>query len=285
MSGVSDTFDVSVPSGKNYDKAEFRLWLPAGLGVARGVLVVVPGSNGDGRDWVERPAWREMAAAYGFGLVCCFLTDHKHPNMAIEEYAKVADGSGQALLDALSALAEKSGHPEIAVAPLALWGISAGGEFNYEFACWRPDRVAAFVVNKGGIYYTALAPEAARAVPGLFFIGGSDSPFRNDIIKGIYAVNRRVGAIWALAEEPFAVHELGRSVDASKVFFDEVLPLRLGEGGALRPLEEKAGLLGDPYTRTVSPYDEAHAKKVPTAWFATEKLSKAWLAVEKKDPL
>jgi pimeloyl-ACP methyl ester carboxylesterase len=33
--------------------------------------------------------------------------------------------------------------------------MSAGGQFNYEFAAWKPDRVAAFVVNKGGIYYTA----------------------------------------------------------------------------------------------------------------------------------
>ncbi len=46
--------------------------------------------------------------------------------------------------------------PEIAQAPLLLWGMSAGGEFNYEFVAWKPERVAAFVVNKGGIYYSAL---------------------------------------------------------------------------------------------------------------------------------
>ena len=33
------------------------------------------------------------------------------------------------------------------------------------------ERVVAFVVNKGGIYYTALTSKAARDVPGMLFIG------------------------------------------------------------------------------------------------------------------
>jgi hypothetical protein len=47
--------------------------------------------------------------------------------------------------------------------------MSAGGQFNYEFVAWRPERVLAFVVNKGGIYYSALLPQAARNVPGILF--------------------------------------------------------------------------------------------------------------------
>ena len=43
----------------------------------------------------------------------------------------------------------RSLHPEVASAPLLLWGMSAGGEFNYEFTVWKPERVAAFIVNKG----------------------------------------------------------------------------------------------------------------------------------------
>ena len=61
--------------------------------------------------------------------------------------------------------------PKLADAPLLLWGMSAGGEFNYEFAAWKPERVVAFVVNKGNVYYTGLASDAARRVPGLLFTG------------------------------------------------------------------------------------------------------------------
>ena len=71
-------------------------------------------------------------------------------------------------------------------------------QFNYEFVAWKPERVAAFVVNKGGIYYTALAPKAAREVPGLLFIGEKDLDSRINMISGLAALNRRGGALWAL---------------------------------------------------------------------------------------
>jgi len=66
---------------------------------------------------------------------------------SIEEYAYVKNGSGQALIDILESFVKTSNHPELEFAPLALWGMSAGGEFNYEFACWKPERIIAFVVK------------------------------------------------------------------------------------------------------------------------------------------
>ena len=38
-----------LPPGNNYDKAEFRFWYPRDAGALRGVIVLNPGSNGDGR--------------------------------------------------------------------------------------------------------------------------------------------------------------------------------------------------------------------------------------------
>src|SRR5438045_9324882 len=92
-------------------------------------------------------------------------------DLFIEHYVNVSQGSGQALVDALAGFAGRAHHTELASAPLLLWGMSAGGEFNYEFVAWKPERVAAFVVNKGGIYYSALLSRAAREVPGLLFVG------------------------------------------------------------------------------------------------------------------
>ena len=107
-------------------------------------------------------------------------------------------------------------------------GCSAGGQFNYELVAWKPERVLAFVVNKGGIYYTALAPRAARSVPGILFTGEKDLWSRNDTIEGLFAVNRRAGALWALAEEPNAAHVVGRLRETAMVLFEDVLDLRLG---------------------------------------------------------
>lgn len=297
------TFDVTIPPGENYDKAEFRLWLPDEPGTLRGVLVAVHGSNADSRPWVKQSSWKEftegrnvnvrasywqdIALRHGLALLGCHITDKRHENMFIEEYAKVEAGSGQALLDALTDLAGQSGHPELADAPLAFWGMSAGGQFNYEFACWRPERTIAFVLNKGGIYYTALAPQAARDVPGILFVGEKDSPFRNGIINGIFSMNRRANALWALTVEPDAVHEVARSLEMSEVYFDEVIPLRLPQEdrGALRPLNLENGYLGDLNTLTYAPYDEEKAKEGPTAWLPTEKTARAWQAVTTGKPL
>jgi hypothetical protein len=39
----------SIPAGKNYEKAIFRLWYPDDLKMINGILVLMPGYNGDGR--------------------------------------------------------------------------------------------------------------------------------------------------------------------------------------------------------------------------------------------
>jgi pimeloyl-ACP methyl ester carboxylesterase len=155
---------------------------------------MTPGSNGDGRPDVEIAGWQEFAARNKVALVGCRFTDKPHDQGFIEEYVNVSRGSGKALETALSAFAERSKHPELATAPLLLWGMSAGGQFNYEFVAWKPERVAAFVVNKGGIYYSALLSRDARKVPGILFVGGKDMDSRIATITGLFAVNRRGGA-------------------------------------------------------------------------------------------
>lgn len=285
------TFEHTVPPGANYDAAEFRMWLPREAGLLRAILVLVPGSNGDGRTMVADSAWQAFATRHHVALVGCRFTDKPHDQSFIEEYVDVSHGSGQALLDALVAFAGRSTHPELAAAPLLLWGMSAGGEFNYELVAWKPERVIAFVVNKGGIYYTALAPRAARAVPGILFVGGKDLEFRTHTIVGLFAVNRRAGALWALAEEPGAAHVVGRSRDMATIFFDDVLALRLGppmsaskDLPALKSLAERSGFLGDLKSRTFQAVGDGGAPNHPTAWLPTPRVARAWQALATETP-
>ena len=277
-SGAS--FDDSAPPGANYDKAEFRLWLPDGSGPVRALIVLVPGSNADGRADVDDLFWQALAAKRRLALVGCRFTDKAHEQMYIEQYVDVSKGSGQALLESLTVLARKSGHPEIASAPLLLWGMSAGGEFNYEFTAWKPERVLAFVVNKGNVYYTALASAAARLVPGVLFTGETDLAFRTDAVSGLFAINRRAGALWAYAQEPAVGHEIAHSREFAAVLFDEMLSLRLSEAGELRPLDEKSGFYGDPKSHDVRHAGLARPPSThPVSWLASERLGRAWQAV------
>ena len=227
LAATSAACEVDLPAGPNFAVAAFRWWHPAETRLLRGVVVLVPGSNADGRAQVDDAFWQEFARRNGLALVGCWFKDHPHENINIEDYARAGDGSGQALLDAVDRLAKAAAHPEAAAAPLLLWGHSAGGEFNYEFVCWKPARVLAFVVNKGGYYFTHLAPAVTRAVPGIFFIGGKDEAFRIQSIQGIFAVNLQAGAAWKLVVEPDTGHEPGRTRELSVEFFAEVIARRL----------------------------------------------------------
>ena len=276
---AQSVLEDSVPPGANFEVAQFRFWAPTGTAPVRGVLVLVPGSNGDGRAMALDSTWQAFAARQRLAIVACRFTDKQHEQGFIEEYIAVSRGSGDALLGAISRFAQRSGHPEVANAPLLMWGMSAGGQFNYEFVAWKPERVLAFAVNKGGIYYSALLSRAAREVPGMLFIGGKDLAFRNNTISGLFAVNRRGGALWALAEEPGVAHVVGKSRDVSMVFFEDLLPMRLGSGGALSRLEEKSGYLGDLSARTFAPLGDGRVPNYPTAWLPTERVAKEWQAM------
>jgi len=279
------TLDDAAPPGANYDKAEFRFWYPHDAGPLRAALVLMPGSNGDGRPAAEDTVWQAFATKNKLALVACRFTDRKHDQGFIEEYANVSQGSGQALLDAITRFASRSQHPEIATAPLLLWGMSAGGEFNYELTAWKPERVAAFIVNKGNFYYTALVSPAARAVPGMLFVGGKDLEFRTNTITGLFAVNRRGGALWALAEEPGVGHVVGKSRDVAMVFFEDVLAARLPDPvRGLQPAVAASGFLGDYATKSYAPIGNGKAPTVPTAWLPTERVARAWQAMITEQP-
>ncbi len=279
----ASTLEDTIPPGANFDKAQFRFWAPPGVATLRGTMVLVPGSNGDGRAMAEDSVWQTFATKQRLALLACRFTDKPHDQNFIEDYVNVSHGSGQALLDALGHLAERSKHPELTSEPLLFWGMSAGGQFNYEFAAWKPERVLAFVVNKGGIYYTALTPRATRAIPALLFIGGKDLESRVNTITGLFDLNRRGGALWALAPEPNAAHIVGRSRDLSIMFFDDVIPLRMGEEG-LRPLAEASGFVGDAHTNSVRAANAGALPAYPTSWLPTERTARAWLAMSADKP-
>lgn len=262
--------------GNNFAKAAFRFWCPDDLATFAGIAVLVPGQDGDGRGMVNDAAWQAFARKHKLALVGCYFTDKPHENRFIEDYALAANGSGQALEDALTAFAKESGHAEAATAPLVLWGHSAGGQFNYEFTCWKPGRVLAFVVNKGGVYFTHLAPEAARNVPGIFFVGENDLEFRKLSIFGIFAQNRRAHAFWTLAVEPKIGHEVGKTRDVAMAFFDSVLPLRLNAqlGAAPTPLKEESGWVANLKSHEVR--EGKMEKDEWSTWLPSEPFAGIW---------
>jgi len=284
--------DWGAPAGANHDHAEFRLWIADGGRPMQAVVVLVSGSNEDGRPLIEDTHWRAFAARHSLALLGCKFVDKSHPQMYIEAYADASKGSGQALIDALAEFSIQLGQPELAQAPLLLWGISAGGEFNYEFVAWKSERVAGFIVNKGGFYYSALLSSEARRVPGLMFTGRRDLEARQDAVRGLFAINRGAGALWTLIEEPAAAHVVGRSRDIAERYFDELIALRLGPLSAskpagLRPLVSETGYSGDP-KKSIAQKIGAIKGDNPAdlvSWLPNERTARLWEAASKDRPL
>ena len=200
----------------NYRIAEFRTWFPKGTfgNDQKGVLVTVPGSNHDGRDMIHWKELRTFCEKHQLALVGSHFEDIDPK--AIEGYADASGGSGQALLDYL----EKRNLGKV---PIFLWGFSAGGQFNYEMANFAPQRIKAFVVNKGGFYYTALANPLTRKIPALFFTGIYDDYFRQQSIKGIFFMNKRDRECnWHLIQEECG-HDPMNSLETSLEFFEGII--------------------------------------------------------------
>ena len=55
------TLEEAALPGATFDKATFRLWYPDDLATIRALVVLVPGSNDDGRAQADDAAWQDFA--------------------------------------------------------------------------------------------------------------------------------------------------------------------------------------------------------------------------------
>jgi hypothetical protein len=261
----------------NFTKAAFRFWSPAYQQPIRGVIVLVPGFSQDGRGMIDNSAWQGLARKYRLALVSCYLQGG--------DYHDAMRGTGDALLEALKEFADKASHAEVSQAPLLLYGESAGGQFNYNFTLWKPERVMAFVVNKGA-YYDRDEPDSRMcSVPGLFFLGSKDSELRINAITEIWTVGRKLGALWALAPQPNSGHEFSKTPPVARVFFEGVLKnclpdesLSSDDNALMKPMQENQGWLGDLATHQIHDGSSDIEPNRAQAWLPDQASAAAWKA-------
>jgi len=267
--------DYEVPARANFTKAAFRFWSPTYDRPIRAIVLLVPGYNDDGRKNLRDPLWQDFARRNRLALVACFLQG---------EYADAPSGSGDALEEALTVFARQSSHPEIAHAPLLLYGASAGGQFNYNFVIWKPARVMAFIVNKGGFYNDQPPDPQAYAVPGLFFLGLKDQSFRIEAITHIWTEGRQKGALWALASQPDSGHEFSKTPAVARTFFESVLkahypddvPPSGDDVSSVKAMQERQGWLGDLSTHAIHTAALELQPDPEAAWLPDEASAVAW---------
>ncbi len=269
------SFEFSAdPRGGAYEVAQFQCWLAEPETRPRGVLVLVPGANGDGRKMATDQNWQQLAQEFHLLIVACFLKGGNYQNPE--------GGSGEALYEAIAAFGEKAGMDDLEKLPFVMWGHSAGGQFNYNFVQWEPKQVLAFVVNKGA-YYTSRRDKKSHDVPGLFFIGMKDKPVRVENITGIYLEGREDGAPWCLVRESTQSHGIGDSRAFSMEYFRSIIPLRLStDSGTLNSIDVADGWLGELKSHEVVTADDAEWEEEDTSWLPNKALADRWKEIVSK---
>jgi hypothetical protein len=216
-----------------------RLWIPNDVTVIRGVIVIGNGAGGDQRGQTAESDWQALARAHGFALMgthgyICYHSD------------AVVNAEVPVLLGDLAWYATASGHPEVANLPFVLAGWSGGGQIAYGINTNMPERVIAFIVNKGANYVPEPPSAAALKTPSIFVGGQFDVGVGRTGIMDRFEANRPRGALWALAFEHNTGHAEGNVDGMFFTLFDHAIRARYPAGAT--PLNGPVTLLDLPET-------------------------------------
>lgn len=171
----SDTIQsirVTTPSALNKE-AVFWYRQPSGTAAPAGVLLLVPGFNGDGHGMLDSSSpWAKFADDQHLVLVGPTFKTTPEEMHSRRGYYYPELWSGEATLKALEQIRAKTGVRNDKV---LLFGFSAGAHFVHRFALWRPEKVTAFVAYSAGWWD---APKSTlRNTPGLIMCGEADERF------------------------------------------------------------------------------------------------------------
>lgn len=268
------TWIYRAPPSANYLVAEFRVWIPENITKINAVLVLLPGFNSDGTQYLDFEEWRTYAEEEGLALCgVYFESDFEGPY-----YGVATEGSGQALEDALHIIGERNNVPEIGTLPLLLRGYSAGGIFSYYYSVFKTERVVGFVNIRG----VSLQPTSAinNQIPGIIFVGDREQIARKEYLKDIVLQKRAEGALWSYAVEPDAHHftKTEKPDELTRTFFSSILSKRINSNtNELNVINETSGWLGNRLGSGIVPYEDYGGDPSTFFWLPDENVARAWL--------
>lgn len=264
-------------SYSNYTNAHFALHVPEFEGNLRGILVIVPGFNSDGRYFKDEPVFRNFAREERLAIISCYFAgDINYYNY----YYNPEFGSGIALLRVIEEFAVRKEMPELTSAPLLFWGHSAGGIYSYSFANWKPEMVVACTPVRSA-EFSPEPSDSVKNIPMMFLGGELDSEWWLEDCVNFCIQNRSSGALWGYAIEPEAGHGIAYSTDLSLSFLSSSLRQRVGEGvshySEMLPVSEESGWLGNYFSKMVYPFSQYPNNKSEAAWFPDDVSANAWV--------
>ncbi|WP_254509033.1 hypothetical protein [Anatilimnocola floriformis] len=262
---------VSVLGGPQ-DKAEFTVWVPAGVKTVRGAIC-----NPFAKMEEVSPHWQAACRHWGFAYVQADFDAVKK-----DEYLLLEKG--------LKHAATETGHSELASMPLCFLGMSRGGGMSMQLAELMPART---IASSPVCLEVGPTSPATRQIPVLTVFGDKDGTQLEKLLQKLPG-ERSEEARWAIAVQWGRGHEFGQANNLSFVFFDDVIRTRLpvdahpGEGAVLKPFPLVSGWLSGPIewvknkpvstAPAAAPYDRFTGDRSSAVWLPSGRAAAVWQA-------
>jgi pimeloyl-ACP methyl ester carboxylesterase len=300
-------YEASTQPGELVYAVNYTIWIPSGVEALRGVIVhqhgCGEGSCRSGLTGAYDLHWQALAKKHDCALLA---PSYEQPDKAdCQLWCDPRNGSSAAFQKCLVDLGAKSGHPELAKVPWALWGHSGGGHWAGGMVMLHPERVAAAWLRSGvpllkpnperASIKAHKLPAAALLVPMMCNLGTKEGVTdKEGRFAGVWPANeaffsdlRAQGGLVGVAIDPLTSHECGNQRYFAIPWFDACLTLRLPKvgGDPLRDMPTEGVWLADALgTEAVAAADYV-GDPLKAAWLPNKPIAHAWMQYVKDTAL
>jgi len=292
-------YEASTQPGELVYPANYTIWIPAGVRSLRGVIVhqhgCGEGSCKSGLTGAYDLHWQALAKEHDCALLG---PSYEQPeNADCQMWCDPRNGSDAAFRKCLVDLGEKSGHPELATVPWALWGHSGGGHWAGGMVLLHPERVAAAWLRSGvpllepnperPAIKAHTLPGAALRVPVMCNPGTKEGvTVKDGRFAGVWPANeaffkamRGRGGLIGIAVDPLTAHECGNQRYLAIPWLDACLRARLPKvsGDPLRAMPVDGAWLANPTGLAAVPAAQFADDPRTAAWLPNESIARGWM--------
>jgi len=291
--------EASQQPGELSFPVNYTIWIPSNVKALRGVIVhqhgCGEGSCKSGLTGAYDLHWQALAKKHDCALLA---PAYEQPEGAdCQMWCDPRNGSGAAFQKSLVDLGAKSGHPELAKVPWALWGHSGGGHWAGGMVLLHSDRVAAAWLRSGVPLLKPNAqrptikahslPEAALQVPMMCNLGTQEGvTVKDGRFAGVWPANetffnevRGKGGLIGVAVDPLTSHECGNQRYLAIPWLNVCLSVRLPKvsGQPLRAMPTDgvwlANVMGDEAVPALTFVGDPRQ----AAWLPNESIARVWM--------
>lgn len=299
-------YEGSETAGELVYPASFTVWIPPAVKTLKGVVVhqhgCGEGSCKSGQTGAFDFHWQALAGKHDCALVSPVYEQPDKANCQL--WCDPRNGSDVVFQRALTELGEKSGHPELALVPWALWGHSGGGHWAGGMVLLHPDRVAAAWLRSGVPPLTSAEgkpaayeiSDAACQVPVMCNLGTQEGVTVKDGrfsgvwpgVETFFQKMRARGALAGVSVDPLSSHECGNQRYLAIPWLDACLTARLPEkqDQPLKSMSSEKSFLAPLHTDLTDlvapvPASEFKGSVETSVWLPDAAIAAAWLQYEK----